>query len=86
MGGVWSSETQTILTDTRTFLCPAGSGNSIYFNMSCDEQIAAGDPDPVAHYRVRIVSLTNMADPPVVTNINVPEGTGPVSRTFTFNV
>jgi hypothetical protein len=54
--------------------------------MSCDEQIAAGDPDPTAHYRISISSLTNAANPVAISNVNVPQGLGPIARTFTFNV
>jgi len=88
VGGTWSSAAQDVihLTDTRTFVCSSTPGSTISFNMSCDEQIAAGDPDPTAHYRISISSLTNIADPPVTSSVNVPQGLGPVPRTFTFNV
>jgi hypothetical protein len=88
VGGPWSSVVRDMahLTDTRIFVCPAIPGNSIYFNMSCDEQIAAGDPDPTAHYRISISSLTNAANPVAISNVNVPQGLGPIARTFTFNV
>jgi hypothetical protein len=88
VGGTWSSAVQDMihLTDTRIFVCPSTSGGSLSFNMSCDEQIAPGDPDPTAHYRISISSLTNIADPVVISKVNVPQGVGPVARTFTFNV
>ena|ERR1700683_4703021 len=88
VGGIWSSVVRDMinLTDTRSFVCPSTSGNAISFNMSCDEQIAAGDPDPTARYRISVSSLTNLANPVVISNVNVPQGLGPVPRTFTFNV
>jgi hypothetical protein len=88
LGGAWVSavQDQVHLTDTRIFFCPSAAGKSLSFNMSCDEQIAAGDPNPTAHYRISISSLTNIADRIVVLTINVPQGSGPVARTFMFSV
>jgi hypothetical protein len=60
IGGIWNSAVQDMihLTDTRIFVCPTTNGSSLFFNMSCDEQIAPGDPDPTAHYRIAAPSTT----------------------------
>ncbi len=87
-GGTWSVAVQDLLhlTDTRVFLCPSTAGNSLFFDLACDEDIAAGDPNPIARYRITLSSLTNTGGPIVIATINVPQGSGPVARTFTFNV
>jgi len=87
-GGAWATVVQdkANLPDTRTFVCPAAKGNSIRFVVSCDERIAAGDPDPTAHYTLTFTSITNPLNPPAVFNIGVPQGLGPIPSSYTFNV
>jgi hypothetical protein len=84
--GTWISAVQNAgnLTDTRTFACPAIAGTALSFAVDCDEAIAAGDPDPTAHYSLTFSSVTNPKDPAITFHINVPQGLGPVSERFTF--
>lgn len=86
IGGVWENVQKMPPCDQREFTNSQNKGAAFSFDVECDEQIADGDPDPVAHYTLTFTSLTNPGDPVVQKHINVPQGAGPVGRFFTFTV
>jgi len=83
-GGSWESTKQSGLIELRIFTAPPAG--KLSFNIDFDEQIADGDPDPVAHYVLTISSISRPGDPPFTSPTNVPQGAGPVSCFFTFTV
>jgi len=86
IGGSWENIQTIPPCGQREFKVSRATGSVFSFDVDCDEAIAPGDPDPVAHYTLTFTSMTNTADPPVQKHINVPNGAGPVSRFFTFTV
>lgn len=86
IGGVWENIQKVPPCDQREFTASQAQGAKFSFDVECDEQIADGDPDPVAHYTLTFKSLTNPADPTVQKHINVPKGAGPVGEFSTFTV
>jgi hypothetical protein len=86
IGGAWENIQPIPPCDQREFTNSRNKGAVFSFQVECDEAIADGDPDPVAHYTLTFKSLTNPADPAVQKHINVPKGAGPVGRFFTFTV
>ncbi|MGC2743926.1 MAG: hypothetical protein WA672_12110 [Candidatus Angelobacter sp.] len=87
IGGAWENIQPVPPCDQREFTSPQAKGMAFSFEVKCDQQIAEGDPDPVAHYTLTFKSISNPADPAVQKHINVPKGgTGPMGRFFTFTV
>src|SRR5438045_4202944 len=72
-GGTWDNSTRNPPCDNREFTSPQNTHDVFSFDVDCDEQIAPGDPDPIAHYTLTFTSLTNPGDPPVKKRINVPQ-------------
>lgn len=85
-GGAWENVNHGDVSEKREFRAGPDKNDLFAFNVACDEAIAPGDPDPVAHYTLTFTSLTNPGDPQVTANINVPKDAGPVPRFFTFRV
>lgn len=86
IGGIWENIKPVPPCDQRQFTASRTQGAAFSFDVECDEQIADGDPDPVAHYTLTFKSITNPADPAAQKHINVPQGAGPVGEFFTFTV
>lgn len=86
IGGAWENIQKVPPCDQRQFTASQTKGATFSFNVDCGEQIADGDPDPVAHYTLTFKSITNPAEPAVEKHIDVADGAGPVGRFFTFTV
>ncbi len=88
VGGTWLSTAPdpAHLRDTRIFQCPQNAGDSLSFAVSFNEAIAAGDPNPVAIYTLKFISLSDPASQLITLFVPVPQGAGPILNQYTFVV